>query len=755
MTGLYVPDLPPGCTVLDAALLYAAAGWYVLPVDPLGKHAGSLVGGGWHLKSSRDPETITAWFTGQPHWTLYQGPARNPSLALHVGRSGAVVLDVDTPALMPPVLADAIQAVPPPFQATRANDPARAHYAYAAEPGRFGNSGGDLGTDWGEVRGLNGIIVVAPTPHSKAAEGGLYRWGRTGLVPPIPDPLAGCLRPPGASHGTADRAEVVAFLAALPGGEPCPVVATVPTELPSTGRHPEMLRRTQQLVRFGEQGHQGAGDALEQLQAAFIEAVSGDRSGGSGQAAREYTDAVTGAVAAALAAPTPATERGCCPSHTDADGWAALGVDTAALRLAVPANGGPPALDTRTWTQQLRAMLLDADGLRSIPAPTPLVDGWLYVDSLAWLGGKPGHGKTFVAIDFALSVATGTDWLGHPVKQGRVLYVIAEGAAGLAQRVDAWQAAHGVAAANIAFLPMPVQLTEQHAVEAFSALLGEDRPALVVIDTQARSTVGADENSARDMGFVVAALERLRAASGACVLVVHHESRAGENLRGSTAIEGAATTIIRADKDGGLITVMNTKQKDAREALPFKAALREAGSSVVLSRDLGTAAEVLSASEAAVLDALERLEETSATRLVEYTGLSKSTVYRALPDLYERGLVSQKQQGNRITWLPTKPVPQVVPQDRGNRPGNECPEPHDSQPVPSDENAVTRDFPTSPTLPIQPVPSFPDSHTPIGVGSSGTTGETNHTETATAGDAPSSTKIATASVKSGDVVYEV
>src|SRR5262245_5073211 len=54
---------------------------------------------------------------------------------------------------------------------------------------------------------------------------------------------------------------------------------------------------------------------------------------------------------------------------------------------------------------QLCAQLLDPAGLHTIPTPTPLVAGWLDTNSIAWLAGKPGHGKTFLAIDIACSVA--------------------------------------------------------------------------------------------------------------------------------------------------------------------------------------------------------------------------------------------------------------------------------------------------------------------------------------------------------------
>jgi hypothetical protein len=38
---------------------------------------------------------------------------------------------------------------------------------------------------------------------------------------------------------------------------------------------------------------------------------------------------------------------------------------------------------------ELEKALLDFKGLRDIPSPVPLIDGYLFRDSLAWIGGNP------------------------------------------------------------------------------------------------------------------------------------------------------------------------------------------------------------------------------------------------------------------------------------------------------------------------------------------------------------------------------
>ena len=218
---------------------------------------------------------------------------------------------------------------------------------------------------------------------------------------------------------------------------------------------------------------------------------------------------------------------------------------------------------------QLRAALIHTYGLDDLPVPEALIDGILYRDTLAWLHGKPGHGKSFVALDWAGCVSVGWMWQGRVTMQGPVLYVIAEGVTGLRQRVRAWED-YADTRAGVAFLPVAVQFLSALDLAAVIEVARDLHPVLIVVDTQARVTVGADENSARDMGEFVAAADRLRRATGACVLFVHHESRAGENMRGSTALEGAAATIARVTKDGPHLLLENPKQKDAAPFDPIR-----------------------------------------------------------------------------------------------------------------------------------------------------------------------------------------
>ena len=56
--------------------------------------------------------------------------------------------------------------------------------------------------------------------------------------------------------------------------------------------------------------------------------------------------------------------------------------------------------------QALKDRLVDATKLHLLPQPEPLIAGVLDLDTLAWLHGRSGHGKSFVALDMAGHVVT-------------------------------------------------------------------------------------------------------------------------------------------------------------------------------------------------------------------------------------------------------------------------------------------------------------------------------------------------------------
>ncbi len=294
--GLAIPDLEAGIDALTAALAYAACGWYVLPVRRGTKHPGSVVGDDWQHQSSIDPEQIVAWFAGTEH-----------GIALHCGRSGAVVFDVDQPGKLPDILTKHLGSAP--CQSTRPDTTGRGHYVFAMPPGRvIGNGTGRLGGAWGEIRGLNGVIIVEPSEHP---DGGEYRWERTGTVPVLPNELAELLYDAVPGEDAATDAQVAAFLAEHTSATRPSIlngwISALNTRFEAGSRHNAAVSVTVGALKEAAAGYLNARTVVETLGAMFVAAATRPPTGGERQrteqaAADEYRAIVAWAVGQAMAA---------------------------------------------------------------------------------------------------------------------------------------------------------------------------------------------------------------------------------------------------------------------------------------------------------------------------------------------------------------------------------------------------------------------------------------------------------------------
>jgi hypothetical protein len=226
-------------------------------------------------------------------------------------------------------------------------------------------------------------------------------------------------------------------------------------------------------------------------------------------------------------------------------------------------------------TSQGPVRLYSTTELLRLPPPKWLIEGVLPAGGFVGVYGPPASGKSFLAIDLALSVSVGGQWQGHDCGPGApVLYISAEGGTGIGKRAYAWLLARGVKAthARMMWLIEPIPLYSES--NDVGALLGrieevETKPAMVVIDTLARCLEG-DENTQEDMGRFVTGVDKLRREWGATALTLHHTRLDGDRERGSTAFRGASDTMIAVEgvqrpHGRGLvaINVECTKQRDA------------------------------------------------------------------------------------------------------------------------------------------------------------------------------------------------
>lgn len=192
--------------------------------------------------------------------------------------------------------------------------------------------------------------------------------------------------------------------------------------------------------------------------------------------------------------------------------------------------------------------------LQLLAPPTPLIAGLLDRGTYAVMPGQFGSFKTFTALSWAFAVALGKPWGEHEVPEALpVLYVAAEGAAGVMRRLDALARHHGVAVpSTLRVVPRVADLGSDGVVERLGEIAAGMGAALLVTDTLHQCTPGLDENSNTDMGAVLGRMRRrVIEPLGVTWLAPHHTGHEVARSRGASCIEDDADTVLLATVKGG------------------------------------------------------------------------------------------------------------------------------------------------------------------------------------------------------------
>lgn len=223
-----------------------------------------------------------------------------------------------------------------------------------------------------------------------------------------------------------------------------------------------------------------------------------------------------------------------------------------------------------------------ADQISPVLSRRWLVRDLLATTALGIVFGHPSAGKSFLALDLACHVALGWPWNGLKVEQGLVVYIAAEGAAGLRNRLAAFMAHHKVSDMMLAIIPTPINLQDPNAdTDRLIATIEEAarqrglKLALVVIDTLAK-TFGAGKENTDDMSPYVANCERVSSHFECCVLIVHHRPKDSDSRepRGHSSLKAGVDTVILVEAgDPKIATVL--KQKDGEDGVRFAFRLQQ------------------------------------------------------------------------------------------------------------------------------------------------------------------------------------
>jgi len=215
-----------------------------------------------------------------------------------------------------------------------------------------------------------------------------------------------------------------------------------------------------------------------------------------------------------------------------------------------------------------RVPLLTLDALKQAAQRVRwLIKHVLPADSVGMLFGGSGTFKSFIALDAALHVAHGLPFMGRKTNKGAVIYIAAEGGAGLWQRINAWHRSRGLNPADAALYVVPValDLTADAWRVVDAAQLACVAPVMVVVDTLSQTYAG-EENSANEMAAYLRELGgRFRMLWACTVLLIHHSGhQASERPRGSSAILANVDFLLGVFRDERemMATVTCSKQKD-------------------------------------------------------------------------------------------------------------------------------------------------------------------------------------------------
>ncbi len=216
-----------------------------------------------------------------------------------------------------------------------------------------------------------------------------------------------------------------------------------------------------------------------------------------------------------------------------------------------------------------------------VEADKPLIAGLLDEEAMSVLYGESNAGKSFVALDISFHVATDRKWNDRETSGGLVIYIAAEGGKRFARRVAALRKHYGDDAKGAAFalVRSTIDLRSRDGdAKAIIDLVREaersagEKAALVVVDTLSRAMAGGDENSSIDMGALVNNCDRIREATGAHLMIVHHTGKdRAKGARGHSLLRAATDTELEVVDS----TIVTRKQRDLEFANKIAFSLRD------------------------------------------------------------------------------------------------------------------------------------------------------------------------------------
>jgi len=216
------------------------------------------------------------------------------------------------------------------------------------------------------------------------------------------------------------------------------------------------------------------------------------------------------------------------------------------FEVSVPASSQSPGVNARSGSD-LVLPVVKAAALETPSNRQPwLIEGLWTAEAVGVIGGQPKSGKTTLALDMAVSVASASSCLGtFPVHTpGPVLlYAAEESAATLRCRLQTITSLRGLDFDQLdvrVIVTNSLRLDRPDDQARLDATVTLHRPVLLILDPLIRIHM-ADENASADIAALLGYLRALQRKCGTAIALVHHVRKqvssstgAGYSLRGSS-----------------------------------------------------------------------------------------------------------------------------------------------------------------------------------------------------------------------------
>lgn len=222
--------------------------------------------------------------------------------------------------------------------------------------------------------------------------------------------------------------------------------------------------------------------------------------------------------------------------------------------------------------EQLKVVRI-ADEPDEFAQPDEIIQNLITANRLVVVYGASNSGKTFWTISMAAAVAQSTDFHGRKVDGGPVVYIAAESPSGVRDRMIAYRKHFGSNLDNLYMVSVPLNFHDDPAAASKIITLCKEieqqtgkKVRMIIGDTLARLSAGANENSGEDMGPIVAQFDAISNETGAAMLIIHHTGKdQARGARGWSGIQCHIDTEIEITDDNGTKAAYITKQRDGEK----------------------------------------------------------------------------------------------------------------------------------------------------------------------------------------------